>query len=73
MGARKLRNALRKLREARGMSLVELAYKSNVSIETIRRLEREAYVGQPSLENAMALARALGVGLDDLFPEEAVS
>ena len=55
---------LRAAREQRGWSRATLAAKSKVSEPTIARVE--LYGGQPLLKNLVALARALGVDVDEL-------
>jgi transcriptional regulator with XRE-family HTH domain len=61
---------LKRLRAARGWSQPELAKRSGVSLGFVRSLEqghrRESTVGY-----AQALARALGVTVDDLLREDA--
>lgn len=56
---------LRTLRIAAGLSPTELAAKSGVSYPTILRLETG--VGKkPDIDNAIAIARALGVRVEDI-------
>lgn len=60
---------IRELREARGMTLKQLAELVGLDLSMVSKIER----GQRGLEinRALAFARALGVRLDDLVPEPA--
>ena len=60
---------VRVLREARGLSLRELARRAEVQVSDISRLER-GLTGQPRLSLGMALARALGLTLSQLLGED---
>ena len=52
-------------RRARGLKQPELARLAGCSQQTISLIERG---GLPSVRNALAIARVLGVSLDTLFP-----
>lgn len=58
-------NSIRPTREAAGMTQAELARTVGVTRQTLIAIEQGRY--SPSLELAFQLARAFGVGLDDLF------
>lgn len=66
----KVTNSIRAVREAAGMTQAELARKIGVTRQTLIAIEQGRY--SPTLELAFQLARAFGVGLDDLFayPED---
>ena len=66
----KVTNSVRAVREAAGMTQAELARKIGVTRQTLIAIEQGRY--SPTLELAFQLARAFGVGLDDLFayPED---
>jgi transcriptional regulator with XRE-family HTH domain len=57
--------ALRALREARGLTLRELEAASGIERGTINRIERGAAI--PRLDSIQALAAALDVTLSELF------
>lgn len=59
---------LQELREARQLSVFELSVLSRVSGSLIYRYEGGSVA--PRLDNARALADALGVTIDELFPAE---
>jgi putative transcriptional regulator len=62
----RITNAIRALRFARNeMTQAELAERVGVTRQTIIAIEQGRY--SPSLEVAFLIARALGVGLDDVF------
>jgi putative transcriptional regulator len=62
----RITNSIRSLRFARNeMTQAELAEKVGVTRQTIIAIEQGRY--SPSLEVAFLIARALGVGLDDVF------
>lgn len=63
-------NSIRAVREARGMTQAELALQIGVTRQTLIAIEQGRY--SPTLELAFLIARAFGVGLDDLFqyPED---
>ncbi|WP_194396663.1 helix-turn-helix transcriptional regulator [Microbacterium atlanticum] len=58
-------NSIRAVREAAGMTQAELARRVGVTRQTLIAIEQGRY--SPTLELAFQLARAFGVGLDDLF------
>jgi transcriptional regulator with XRE-family HTH domain len=62
-------NRLRALRTARGWTTVELARRSHVDRSVISRWERGER--QPLVAYAMAVARALGVPLEEILPPPA--
>ncbi len=66
----KVTNSLRAVRERAGMTQAELAREVGVTRQTLIAIEQGRY--SPTLELAFQLARAFGVGLDDLFqyPED---
>ena len=63
-----LTNRLRDIRASRGLSQSELANLAGVTCQTIDSIERGQYV--PSTLLALALARRLEVGVDELFAME---
>ncbi len=64
-----MRLRLRELRTNRGLTLQELANQSRVSLMAIQRAETGKT--EPRLVVLERLARALGVGIVDLFEPEA--
>ena len=66
----KVTNSIRAVREAAGMTQAELARQVGVTRQTLIAIEQGKY--SPTLELAFQIARAFGVGLDDLFayPED---
>jgi len=58
-------NRVRELREVRGMTQAALGGMCGCTRQTIIMLEQEKYV--PSLSLAFAIARAFGVGVEDVF------
>ncbi len=66
----KVTNSIRAVREAAGMTQAELARQVGVTRQTLIAIEQGRY--SPTLELAFQIARAFGVGLDDLFayPED---
>jgi putative transcriptional regulator len=60
-----MRNGVRELRSARGLSQGELGDKLGVSRQTINAIETERYT--PSLPLALALARFFGTSVEDMF------
>ena len=62
---------LREVREAKGMSQEELEKTSGVSRQTISSIENEKSTNVMS-GTLIALARALGVTVDEIFFDEAV-
>ena len=67
MAKAQIRNHVRRLREERGITQAALARASSCTRQTIIMLEQERYV--PSLSLAFAIARSLGVGVEDVFEE----
>lgn len=63
-----IRNRIRELRNARGITQEQLANSCTVTRQTIIALEAGRYA--PSLELAFKLALALGTTLDDVFQYE---
>lgn len=64
-----MENRLQVLRWERNLSQQELADKSGVSKSTIGGIEN-GRVKNPSVKNAVYLAKALGVDVTDIFYEE---
>lgn len=66
----KVTNSIRSVRETAGMTQAELARRVGVTRQTLIAIEQGRY--SPTLELAFQIARAFGVGLDELFsyPEE---
>jgi len=60
-----MRNRVRDLRIARGLSQGQLAEAMDVSRQTINSIETERYT--PSLPLALALARFFGTSVEDTF------
>ncbi len=58
-------NSIRVFREDAGMTQAELARTIGVTRQTLIAIEQGRY--SPTLELAFQIARAFGVGLDDLF------
>jgi len=63
-----MRNEVRELRSARGLSQGELAAAVNVSRQTINSIEKGRYV--PSLPLALALARYFETSVEAMFSDE---
>ena len=63
-----MRNRVRELRTARGLSQAELAAALDVSRQTINSIEKERYT--PSLPLALALARYFGSTVEEMFDWE---
>ena len=63
-----MRNRVRELRSARGLSQGELAARLNVSRQTVNAIETEKYT--PSLPLALALARFFGTSVESMFDAE---
>ena len=59
---------LRKHRETHGWTVEELADKAGCSPSILYQRERSK-LGFPRLDTARAIARALGVSIDELWPE----
>jgi len=60
-----MRNRVRELRNARGLSQGQLAAHMDVSRQTINSIEQERYT--PSLPLAIGLARFFETSVEDLF------
>ena len=60
-----MRNQVRELRSARGLSQGDLGDELGVSRQTINAIETERYT--PSLPLAIALARFFGTTVEDMF------
>lgn len=60
-----LSNRVHELRTMAGMTQQQLADEVGVTRQTVISIERNKY--SPSLEVAFRVARALGVGIDDVF------
>ena len=60
-----MRNLIRELRTARGLSQGELATAVSVSRQTINSIEQDRYT--PSLPLAIALARFFGSTVEEVF------
>jgi putative transcriptional regulator len=58
-------NTIRTLREAAGLTQIELARRIGVTRQTLIAIEQGRY--SPTLELAFQIARVFGVGLDDVF------
>ncbi len=63
-----MRNEIRNLRTAGGLSQQELAEAMDVSRQTINSIEKERYT--PSLPLAIALARYFGKTVEEVFHAE---
>ena len=63
-----MRNEVRELRSARGLSQGELAAAVNVSRQTINSIEKGRYV--PSLPLALALARYFETSVEAMFDDK---
>lgn len=63
-----MRNRIRELREAKGLSQGELAGELGVSRQTINSIEVERYT--PSLPLALQLARFFGQSVEEIFGDE---
>lgn len=60
-----IRNQIRELRAACGMTQQDLADKIGVTRQTVIAIEQDKY--SPSLETAFKVARVLGVSLEQCF------
>jgi putative transcriptional regulator len=60
-----MKNRVRELRSARGLSQAELAQRLDVSRQTINSIEQERYT--PSLPLAIGLARFFGATVEEVF------
>jgi transcriptional regulator with XRE-family HTH domain len=63
--AQRLSAGLRSLRERRGMSQEELAARAELSVATVRKIEKGTVV-EPGYFTVLALLGALGAGAEDL-------
>jgi putative transcriptional regulator len=63
-----MRNEVKTLRTAHGLSQQRLAEAMDVSRQTINSIEKERYT--PSLPLAIALARFFGTTVEDVFHAE---
>lgn len=61
----RVRNRIRALREAAGITQAELARRIGVTRQTVIAIEQERY--SPTLELAFQIARVFDAGLDDVF------
>lgn len=61
-------NRLKELREAAGLSQEKLARAADISFRTVQHIEK--HHGDPRLSTARRLAKALGVTVDELLPED---
>jgi putative transcriptional regulator len=66
-----VRNEIRELRKARGLSQAELAEAMDVSRQTINAIETERYT--PSLPLALALARFFALTVEEVFDDNSDS
>jgi putative transcriptional regulator len=66
-----VRNEIRELRKARGLSQAELAEAMDVSRQTINAIETERYT--PSLPLALALARFFVTTVEEVFHDNSDS
>jgi putative transcriptional regulator len=64
-------NSIRSHREAAGLTQADLARAIGVTRQTLIAIEQQKY--SPTLELAFQIARAFGVGIDDLFQYPEVS
>jgi putative transcriptional regulator len=65
MAKARIRNRIRELREAGGMTQTDLAKRCGCTRQTIIMLEQERYV--PSLSLAFAVAQVFHVQIEDVF------
>jgi len=63
-----LKNEIRELRTARGLSQQELAEEMDVSRQTINSIETDRYT--PSLPLALSLARFFGRSVEEVFHDD---
>jgi len=61
----RIRNRIRELREAAGLTQTDLARRCGCTRQTIIMLEQEKYV--PSLSLAFAIAGVFAVAIEDVF------
>lgn len=64
----RVRNAIRELRQARGLSQQALADAVEATRQTINAIEQEKYA--PSLELAFRIAREFDLGFEDVWTFE---
>lgn len=65
-------NRVQEERQSRGWSLEKLAVEADISKETVRNIETGRT--RPAFGTAVAIARAFGMGVEDVFPaEEAIA
>lgn len=64
-----MRNDVRAMRAARGISQAELAQALGVSRQTVNSIETGRYL--PSLPLALALGRFFGTTVEEIFHEQA--
>ena len=64
-----MKNTLKDLRAAQGMTQADLAAELNVSRQTVIAIESGRY--DPSLPLAFAIARVFGRRIEDIFVENA--
>ena len=62
---RRIRNKIRELRTARGLSQGELADEVGATSQTINAIEQEKYA--PSLELAFRIAEVFGIPFEDVW------
>jgi len=60
-----VRNDVRELRTAKGLSQADLAQRLDVSRQTINSIETDRYT--PSLPLAIAIAQFFGVAVEEIF------
>ncbi len=63
--AERLAAQLRALREQHGMTQEQLAAQAQISVATVRNIERMVVV-EPSLFTVLAIVRVLGVSIEDV-------
>ena len=61
-------NELRRILEARGTSQAWLARKTGLGVGTVNEIVQQKRA--PTLENARKIAKALGVRVEEIWPEE---
>ena len=64
----RIRNRIRELREAAGLTQTDLAKRCGCTRQTIIMLEQEKYV--PSLSLAFGIAGVFGAAVEDVFTPE---
>ena len=63
-----MKNKIREIRKAKGLSYEELSEKSGVSVERICYIEDDKYT--PSLDMALRICRQLGCDVSEVFTEK---